>query len=48
LWFGLLDHRGKEIPESRFRKRHFYRKTSLFDRLLKFDIRIEQASESLH
>ncbi len=48
LWFGLVDHRKEEIPESRIFKRHLYRKTSLFDRLLKFDVQIEWASGSRH
>ena len=43
LWFGLLDHRAEQIVESRFSKRHFYRKTCLFGRLLEFDVEIEQA-----
>ncbi|MFN3347380.1 hypothetical protein [Pseudorhodoplanes sp.] len=48
LWFGLVDHRAEQITESRFSKRHFYRKTGLFDRLLKFDVEIERASGSRH
>jgi hypothetical protein len=43
LWFGLLDHRDEQITESRFSKRHFYRKTRLFDRLLTFAVEIERA-----
>ena len=43
LWFGLLDHRDEQITESQFSKRHFYRKTRLFDRLLTFDVEIERA-----
>ena len=40
-WFGLLEHRQDDIPDSRFGKRHFYRKTALFDRLLSFDVKLE-------
>lgn len=42
-WFGLLDYRQDDIPEKRFEKRHFYRKTSLFDRFLSFDVKLEAA-----
>ena len=40
-WFGLLEHRQDDIAENRFDKEHFYRKTSLFDRFLSFDITLE-------
>jgi hypothetical protein len=40
-WFGLLDYRQDDIPERRFEKRHFYRKTPLFDRFVSFDIKLE-------
>jgi hypothetical protein len=39
--FGLLEHRADPIPDQRFAKAHFYRKTSLFDRFLKFDVKLE-------
>ena len=42
-WFGLLDYRQDDIPERRFEKRHFYRKTSLFDRFLSFHVKLEAA-----
>ena len=42
-WFGLLDYRQDDIPERRFEKRHFYRKTPLFDRFLSFDVKLETA-----
>lgn len=41
LWFGLLEHRTEPIPEQRFTKAHFYRKTPLFDRFVKFDVTVE-------
>ena len=47
-WFGLLEHRQDDIAESRFEKRHFYRKTALFDRFLSFDVKLETAGSSLH
>jgi hypothetical protein len=40
-WFGLLDYRQDDIPERRFEKRHFYRKTPLFDHLVSFDVKLE-------
>ena len=39
--FGLLEHRADPIPDQRFAKAHFYRKTPLFDRFLKFDVKLE-------
>jgi hypothetical protein len=42
-WFGLLDYRRDDIPERRLEKRHFYRKTPLFDRFLSFDVKLEAA-----
>ncbi|MCX7355798.1 MAG: hypothetical protein NTY59_13415 [Alphaproteobacteria bacterium] len=42
-WFGLLDYRQDDIPERRLEKMHFYRKTSLFDRFLSFDVKLEPA-----
>ena len=42
-WFGLLDYRQDDIPERRFDKRHFYRKTPLFDRFVSFDVKLEAA-----
>jgi hypothetical protein len=46
LWFGLLEHRSEKIPERRFAARHFYRKASLFDRLLAFDIEMDFAQSA--
>jgi hypothetical protein len=39
--FGLLEHRADPIPDQRFTKAHFYKKTPLFDRFLNFDVVIE-------
>jgi hypothetical protein len=48
IWFGLIDHRVEIIDPARFEKRHFYRKTALFDRFLSFDVRLEGAEASRH
>ena len=47
-WFGLLEHRREPIPGECFGERHFYRKSSLFDRFLHFDVQIERQSEALN
>jgi hypothetical protein len=41
LWFGLLEYRNEEIPNTQFGMQNYYRKTTLFDRLLKFDVKME-------
>jgi hypothetical protein len=38
LWFGLLDYRSEKDPDARVDERHCYRKTSLFDRFLSFEV----------
>jgi hypothetical protein len=43
LWFGLLEYRSENIPDSRFAVRHYYRKSALFDRLLTFDVKMDFA-----
>jgi hypothetical protein len=47
-WFGLLEHRHDDIAESRFEKRHLYRKAALFDRFLSFDVRLENDGNAHH
>ncbi len=47
-WFGLLEHRREAIPGDRFGGRHFYRKSSFFDRLLRFDAQVERESAALN
>ena len=47
-WFGLLEYRSEKIQGSRFDAQHFYRKTPLFDRLLRFNIQMESAEERRH
>ena len=48
LWFGLLEHRSEQIPDSRFAARHYYRKTALFDRLLAFDVKMDFSEGPRH
>ena len=48
LWFGLLEHRSENIPDSRFAVRHYYRKSALFDRLLKFAVKMDFAEGARH
>ena len=48
LWFGLLEYRDDEIDPGRSERRHFYRKTVLFDRFLSFDITLEKAGGPPH
>jgi hypothetical protein len=47
LWFGLLD-RWEEIPGVRLGRRHFYRKSPLFDRFFAFDVLLERPSAPGH
>ena len=47
-WFGLLEHRSEAIPGERFGERHFYRKSPLFDRFLRFDVEIEREAAPLN
>jgi hypothetical protein len=46
-WFGLVERRQEDIADSRFEKRHSYRKTELFDRFLSFEVKFETVG-SLH
>ena len=48
LWFGLLEYRSEEIPNSQFATRNYYRKTALFDRLLKFDVKMDFSDGPRH
>ena len=48
LWFGLLEYRSQNIPDSRFAARHYYRKSALFDRLLTFDVKMDFAQGARH
>jgi hypothetical protein len=48
LWFGLLEHRGEEIPGSRFGQHHFYRKAELFQRLLAFNVQVNRSEGARH
>ena len=42
-WFGLLEHCSERSAASRVTALHFYRKTPLFDRFVKFNVQIEEA-----
>ena len=46
LWFGLLEYRSE--TDSRFAARHYYRKSALFDRLLKFIVKMDFADVASH
>ena len=48
VWFGLLEYHVEKIADSRFTARHYYRKGSLFDRLLAFDVKMDFAEVSRH
>jgi hypothetical protein len=48
LWFGLLEHRSEKIPNTQFGTLNYYRKTALFERLLKFDVRVEFSEGPRH
>jgi hypothetical protein len=48
LWFGLLEYRWEEIPGVRLGRRHFYRKSPLFDRFFAFDVRLERPAAAGH
>ena len=39
---------GKTEPGRIFERRHFYRKTALFDRFLSFDVRLEGTGAPRH
>ena len=48
VWFGLLEYRREAISGSKLGRRHFYRKTPLFDRFIRWDVKIENATGSSH
>ena len=47
-WFGLLEYRRGAIHGDRFGRRHFYRKSPFFDRLLRFDVQVERELAALN
>jgi hypothetical protein len=47
-WFGLLEHRREAIPDDLFGGRHFYRKSPVFDRFLRFDVQLERKSAAVN
>ena len=48
LWFGFFEYREDEKDGDRWNRKHFYRKSPLFDRFMSFDIRLEAAAGSRH
>jgi hypothetical protein len=48
LWFGLLEHRQENTDSDQLGKRHLYRKATLFDRFLSFEVTLENASGPRH
>ena len=47
-WFGLVERREADTTGSRFDRRHFYRKTPLFDRFLSFDVTLDETDGLRH
>jgi hypothetical protein len=47
-WFGLLEHREEKTGPAILTKKHFYRKTAMFDRFLSFDVQLESAGSLWH
>ncbi|MEJ2373932.1 MAG: hypothetical protein P8Y71_00505 [Pseudolabrys sp.] len=48
LWFGLLDQRSEKGPGDRFGELRFYRKATLFDRMLTFDVAMDPVEGARH
>jgi len=48
LWFGLLEHHSEKISNTQFATLNYYRKTALFERLLKFDVHVEFSEGLCH
>ena len=48
LWFGLLETRSEKIPNTQFATLNYYHKSALFERLLKFDVKVEFSEGSGH
>jgi hypothetical protein len=49
VWFGLMEMRTEELAGEQFRReRHYFRKTTLFDRLLAFDVKLDIAQGPRH
>ena len=46
--FGILEHRAEPKPGQRLSTTHFYRKTPLFDRFLKFEVELETNGDIRH
>jgi hypothetical protein len=48
LWFGLLEYRSEQVPDTQLTAWHYYRKAPLFDRLLAFDVKMDFAGGPRH
>ena len=48
LWFGLLEYRQAEVDGTPSESVHMYRKSSLFDRFIRFDVTLEMESGVRH
>lgn len=48
LWFGLLEYRSEQPPDTQLATLHYYRKAALFDRLLSFDVKMDLARGPRH
>jgi hypothetical protein len=48
MWFGLLECRSEKRSQTVLGEQRFYRKAPLFDRFLRFDIRLETQGMSRH
>ena len=48
LWLGLVEPRQADVVGSRHGSRQLYRKTDLFDRVVRFDVTLEPAAGSIH
>lgn len=48
LWFGLLEYRSEQMPDTQFTTWHYSRKAPLFDPLLAFDVKMDFAGDARH
>ena len=46
--FGMLEVREEQVAGSTYRRNRFYRKTALFDRLLTFNVSLDEAGHTRH
>jgi len=48
LRFGLLEHRSDKMPDRLLTARNYYRKATLFNRLLTFDVKMDYSEGARH